>query len=374
MKIFLLIPSLEPGGAEGQLVLLANALARRGHQITVLQHAPGGALVRELVGVRVLDLGKRSRSGLPAALARLVALLRRERPDVLHGYLPVSNLLACVAGLFCPGVRIVFGLRASNMRMDDLGLAGRLAYGLERRLSPLAALIIVNSRAGLEHAKANGFPWRKLALVPNAVDAIRCEPDSAAAARLRQAWGVPQDAMLIGVVARMDPMKDQLGFVHAAAILARSHPDSRFVLVGGGLEDYARQVRAAIEATGLGERFTLTGKLSGMPGVYAALDVLCQSSAYGEGFPNVVAEALCSGTPCVVTGVGDAPELAALAGRAALVVPPGDPSALAQGLADMLQRNANEPEVLRHEAQSALADFSPEILAKNTEELLQLLI
>lgn len=367
MKILFLIPSLERGGAEGQLALLANGLAARGHLVSVAVLSGGGALEGNLVGVRLIDLGKRSRAGLPRALARLVGLVRSERPDILHGYMPTANILSTLVSAFSPDMRLVFGLRVSDIALRDLGLAGRLAYGLEARLAPRADLVIANSQSGSRHARGLGFPADRLVVVPNAVDAEHCRFDAEAGQRLRAEWGVEPGQRLVGLPARMDPMKDQLGFVQAAAGLAARMPELRFVLVGGGLEGYATRVRALAAELGLGGRVLFAGQRADMPAVYSALDVLCLCSAYGEGFPNVVAEGLSCGTPCVVTAAGDAALLAAAAGDAGLAVSPGNPEVLADALAEMLGRVESRGLELRRLAVEAVREYSPQALAERTE-------
>lgn len=367
MKLLFLIPRLDPGGAERQLVLLANGLARRGHEVTVAALSPGGALEQDLRGVRLTDLGKRGRRDIPRTLAALVRLVRRERPDILHGYLGTANILAALAGLFLPGPRLVFGVRASDMDLADLGFAERLAYRLERLLSRRADLIIVNSRAGRDHAAACGFPSERLAVVPNAVDPAAFRPDPEARARMRALWDVREGQPLVGLVGRMDPMKDQLGFVRAAALLAARRPEARFVLVGGGREGYAARVRAAVRELGLEDRIRLEGPRPDMPAVYPALDVLCLASAYGEGFPNAAAEAMACGVPCVVTDVGDA---ALVVGASGMVAPPRDPSALAAALEAMLGRIEREGPAASRLARERAAAFTTEALAERTEKVL----
>jgi len=151
-------------------------------------------------------------------------------------------------------------------------------------------------------------------------------------------------------------------------------PGARFVLVGSGQPEYSRRVRALIDELGLGARVVLAGQRADMPAVYSALDVLCLNSAYGEGFPNVVAEALACGTPCVVTDVGDAALLANAAGAAGLVVPPGKPEELAVALAEMLGRADRQGPEVQRQALAAVLAYTPEALAQRTETLLEQLL
>lgn len=374
MKIALVIPSLAQGGAEGQLVLLANGLARRGHEVLVVPLAGGGALESALRDVRLIDLGKRSKFDLPRTYRRLTALLLRERPDVLHSYLPTANILAGLCGALFPRTRVVFGLRASNVNMADLGASGRLAYGLERLMAHRASLIIANSIAGMRHAVSLGYPVGRLRVVHNAVDPAQFTSSPEAASALRALWGVQADETLVGVPARLDPMKGHLDMVRAAELALPQHPGMRFAFIGGGQAGYTAHVQERIASAGLLNRIVMPGPLADMGAGYAAMDMLCLPSAYGEGFPNVVAEGLTCGVPCVVTEVGDSPLLAQAANQAGIVVPPSNPQALAQGLCEMARRLDAQHEALAAQARTAAAGFSPERLARHTEALLQELL
>jgi glycosyltransferase involved in cell wall biosynthesis len=334
MRLLLSIPSLAAGGAERQFAALASGLAARGHQVTALTLGPGGPLAQELGGARHLSLGKASRSGLPRAVLALAGLLRHLAPDAHYAFLPGACVPAGLATLLAPGPRLVFGVRASGLR--GLPPAGRLLRWLEARLSRRAALVIANSRAGHEDCLARGFPAERLAVAANGIDTARFRPERALGAALREQWGAGDPATpLVGMAARLDPMKDHATFLTAAAALARRMPEVRFVCVGGGGEGYARSLRLRAQELGLAERLVWAGPRADMERVYNALDVCCLCSAYGEGFSNALGEAMACGVPCAATNVGDAADV--IGGTGALV-PPGRPEELAKALCGLLER------------------------------------
>jgi len=118
--------------------------------------------------------------------------------------------------------------------------------------------------------------------------------------------GIPDDAFVIGNVARVDRMKDHATLIDALMTVARSHGSTHFLLAGANVElgtPVFTKLLAAPEMTG---RFHLLGVRRDVPDLLAALDLYVQSSAFGEGFPNVVAEAMASAVPAIVTNVGDA--------------------------------------------------------------------
>jgi glycosyltransferase involved in cell wall biosynthesis len=150
---------------------------------------------------------------------------------------------------------------------------------------------------------------------------------------VRSELGVAEDQPLIGRVGRLAPQKDYPTFLRAAALVATSRPEARFLCVGEGNPELSAQLRLLASQLGLDSRVHWSTGRDDMSAVYSALDVCVSSSAYGEGTPNVVAEAMACGVPCVVTDVGDS---AWTVGETGVVVPPGDAEALARGIESVL--------------------------------------
>ena len=370
MNILFLTRSLHVGGAERQLVSLASGLHARGHQVAVAVFYSGGPLDAELTatGVPLLDLKKKGRWDTAAFLASLIRLVRKVRPDILHGYLGTPNVLTVLLKPFCPGVRMVWGVRASNMDLSCYDRTSRFNYLLERRLARFANKIIVNSEAGLAYAASVGFPEETMVVVHNGVDVKRFCPDAEAGKAVRREWEVKDDERLIGHVARMDPMKDHPAFLRAAGILAEERPAARFVCVGDGSEPRQRELRDLAKNLGLGDRLIWAGPRADIPAVFNALDILCSSSLYGEGFPNVLGEGMACGVPCVATDVGDS---ALVLGETGLVVPPGAFQLLAEALEQTALTLPNEKETLAQRTRKRIvAHFSREEMIRRTEEIL----
>ncbi len=178
-------------------------------------------------------------------------------------------------------------------------------------------------------------------------------------------WGIPSGSRLIGMAGRLDPMKDHATFVRAAQILALRRPDTHFVCVGEGLEPYRSAALATLKSAGLGSRFQWRGQVRDMPAFYSSLDLLTSSSAFGESFSNVAAEAMACGVPCVLTDVGDARDIV---GPTGVIVPPRDPEALAEAWEAMLDRTG--PELSAACRQRIEEGFSVERLVTATEQAL----
>jgi glycosyltransferase involved in cell wall biosynthesis len=172
-----------------------------------------------------------------------------------------------------------------------------------------------------------------MTVIPNGIDVDRFRPCRESGRRLRAEWNVPASSTLVGIVGRLDPMKGHPVFLDAAARLAAGRPNLEFVCVGDGGSAYRAELQESAARLGVAGRVKWTPHVADMPAVYNALDVLCSASIYGEGFPNVVGEAMACGTPCVVTDVGDSGRVLDCS---LLTAPPGDAQSLAARLATLL--------------------------------------
>jgi glycosyltransferase involved in cell wall biosynthesis len=174
-----------------------------------------------------------------------------------------------------------------------------------------------------------------MVVIPNGYDVGTFRPDFGARAIVRKALGLSEDAPIIGMVARFDPQKDHRTFIRAAQMLHRDRPDAHFLLCGMEVTWENQELARWIDDAGLRTHCHLLGRRDDdIANVTAALDIASLSSSYGEGFPNVVSEAMCCSVPCVVTDVGDA---ALIVGPTGIVVPPRNPEALAAAWRTMLE-------------------------------------
>lgn len=355
-SILFLIRRLDAGGAERQLVTLAQGLAAVGHRVAVISLYPGGALEGELsgTGVRLMSAEKRGRWHFVAPLVRLARLLRQERPQILHSYLPVANILGLMLRPLVPGLRVVWGLRGTLSDAQGYDRLRGLSFALERRLSKGPDLIIANSDRGRRLARDWGYPAGRLIMVPNGIDTSRFKPDPRARAQQRAAWRLADEAPVVGIVARIDPMKDYDTFLAAARIAATQRDDLRFVVIGDGPPDRRRTFDARVRQLGLDGRVLSERFRPDIEAVYNALDIATLTSSHGEGFPNVLAEAMACGIPCVSTDVGDA---AQIIGEADLIVRPRDAAALAHSWLALLDRLAEDPELKATVRQRVIDDF-----------------
>lgn len=374
IRLVFVIGALTRGGAERQLTLLVTGIDRNRFAVTVVTLTDGGALrgeIEALDGVAVVSLRKRGRWDIVAPLWRLVRLARAVRPHIVHGYLDATNVVSLLTGKLA-GAQVVWGLRASNVHFANYDQRWVWIHRLAGWLSRFADLIVVNSHAGKHHHVSEGFCGKRMLVIPNGFDTEQFRPDEVAGRRMRGTWGIAEDETLIGLVARLDPMKDHDSFLRAASLLLQERRNVRFVCVGDGPAPHRQELLSLAAELGVGDRVIWAGELQDMSAVQNALDIATSASAYGEGFSNAIGEAMACGVPCVVTDVGDS---AALVGSTGLVVQPGRPTALVTAWTRLLDMAPDERKALGRAARDRVSnEYSIQQLVARTESALTSLV
>jgi glycosyltransferase involved in cell wall biosynthesis len=372
VKLVLLIRSLGVGGAERQLVALAANLDRNIFDLTVLTLYSGGELLEELTraGVPVVSLNKKGRWDLWSVTVQLVRVLCKLQPNILHSYLTGQNVLAVMASAALPKTRIVWGVRASKLDSRHRDWLSLVNCRLELWLSRFPDLVISNSVAAKNYHLAAGFAGAPVVVIPNGIDTERFVPDRQSGLRCRALWRVPDDSFVVGLVGRLDRLKDHGTFLRAAAIFARNQADAKFVCIGGGPDDYLAELHQVTAQLGLSNRVLWLGSLNDMCSAYNALDICC-SSSFGESLPNAIAEAMACAVPCVVTDVGDS---ALVVGDTGVVVPPRNPQALAAGWVALADRMTQDPQLGNAARARIESRLSLSALIRDTSEALLALL
>jgi glycosyltransferase involved in cell wall biosynthesis len=201
-----------------------------------------------------------------------------------------------------------------------------------------------------------------MVVIPNGIDTERFFFDPISRVQLRSEWGVTNEEKLIGLVGRLDPVKDHQTFLEAAAMLIGKGLRLRVVCIGDGPADYEASLKTVAESLGLNPYITWIKSRINVSPVYSALDLLV-SSAYLEGFSNVIGEAMACGVPCVVTDVGDS---RLIVGDQGFVVPPKDSKSLFSAMEKSLHIK-HDPSLIR---KRIVDHFSANILVSHTENLL----
>ncbi len=331
-----LITGLEKHGAEHQLMRLVQASKDSSFQHSIVSMMSLDRLdaKQQLRGVDVQTL--EMQRGVPSliGLVRLVKLLRRRRPQILHCWMYHANLLGLLAGKLAHVRHIVWGIRGSELDFSYYRRLTRCVVALGARLSRLPDAIVCNSAAGRRAHERYRYYSGKMYSIPNGFDLQNFRPDQEARRSVRAELGLDPKAFVIGLIARLDPMKDHATFFKAARLLSRRYPSTRFLLAGTEVTWENAQVSRMLFENGLNGVVHLLGCRDDVPRLTAGLDIASSSSAFGEGFSNAIGEAMACQVPCVVTDVGDS---ALIVGDTGRVVPPRSPEALARAWAELIE-------------------------------------
>lgn len=364
IRIVHVITGLNVGGAERMLWKLLAHSDRSRFDMRVLSLLDGGRLAEEIrrLDIPVTHLGIQSPGGAFKALFRLRRYLRAAPPDILQGWMYHGHLAAWCGRLLMEGrVPLIWGVRQSLYDLSREKRVTALVIRFCARISKAATRILYNSETARGHHERIGYAPLHGDTIPNGFEVDVFRPDDGARAALRHELGLEKEALLVGMVARFDPMKGHANFLDAIARLATQCTSLHFVLIGNGVDRENPLFARMSDQPGVSGRIHCLGERRDIPALTAALDVAVIPSI-SEGFANAIGEAMSCGVPCVVTDVGDSASVVAGTGR---VVPPADPVALAHAISELLQLPGEERRRLGLQArQRVIEKFSIEAVVK----------
>ncbi|MDP9340574.1 MAG: glycosyltransferase family 4 protein [Actinomycetota bacterium] len=317
-------------GAGGNTLVSALGMDPRRYEVWVAACEGGDLWARaEAAGIRTVKL-RRFRDHISpledlGVLAQLVALIRRERFSIVHTHSAKGGFLGRLAAWGCGTPVIVHTTHGPSFHEFMSPARRKLYIGLDRLARPMTDRFLDVAPSVVRQAVETRIARPgSIAVVPSAVemDGIPAESDPS----VRPELGLPPGAPVVGTVGRLDFQKAPLDFVRMAAVVARTRPDARFVMVGDG--ELADQARAEAARLGVDVLFTFTGFRPDAARIASAFDVFVVSSLY-EGLGRSLTEALASGRPVAATAVNGVPDLIEH-GATGLLAPPRDPEALAR--------------------------------------------
>jgi len=323
-RILYLITELDIGGAEKNLFRLAVALKERGWDVEVACLSGHGEVGKWLadrgIAVHYVEMGAKLRLGW---FVRLVKLIRRVKPDILHTFLFHANVAGRLANFFAgaptvvSSVRVAERRRASHLYMDFL-------------TQTLMDREVCVSEGVREHTHARAhIGWEKLVVIANPVEPLQpTRPREAMRAQL----GVANADKLVLSIGRLDVQKGYEYLVEAAACVIAAHDNVRFIVAGEG--DRRKTLEDEITRRGIANRFKLPGWRRDIADLYNAADIFVLPSLW-EGMPNSVLEAATFALPIIATAVEGTREVIEDT-RTGLLVPPRDSGALWETLEELL--------------------------------------
>lgn len=309
-KILHIITGLGDGGAEGVLSRLCLFDDSSKHiVISLMGDGKYGPILRG-DGVEVICLGLgQSRFSLRAFL-NLIKIIKKKQPDVVQTWMYHADLIGGLAARLAGIKNIFWGIRHSTLEPGKSKRSTILIAKLCAHLSyVIPKKIICCAHDALNVHRRLGYSKNKLVVIKNGYDLNKFKPDLEAGLKIRDEFQIKHDEFLIGTIGRYDPQKDHLNLLKSLNVLLLQNLKFKCILVGKGLTAENKTLANDITRLNLANNIVLAGTRGDVPAIMNALNLHVLPSAYGEGFPNVVAEAMACETPCIATDVGDAREI-----------------------------------------------------------------
>jgi len=366
VRILNVVPTLMCGGTENQFMTLARQLDPRRFEIEFACLRRWGPFVQEVTDrkMALTEYPVRTFRSIQALRqqARLARHITRNRIDIVHAYNFYGNVFAV------PPARLVAPVVIASIR-DRAPYLTPMQKRVQRWACQFADCILVNADAVRGWLIGEGYNESKIAIIRNGVDLTRFTAP-ADPARIRRELALPVDAPLVVVVSRLTQQKGLEQLLAATALLRERHPDARVLIVGETAPHdaaYLGELQRLAERHRVADRVIFTGLRSDIPAVLAAAAVAVMPSL-NEALSNVLLESMAAGAPTVATRVGGTPE-ALIDGTTGLLVPPGEPRAIADAVSRLLTDRVLADRLGRDARDVIREHFSVEHMVSATETL-----
>ncbi len=334
MTLLFPITDLPRDGAQRQLLELVKGLDKKRFRPVVLTFRSGGSMEAEFKAiprVRLISLERKKKSDF-LYVFKVLRLLRRLEADVVQPFLTPATFYGLIPALLShTPVKIVTERSGIGLRNAPLGY--RLYLRAEDFLTRYADIVVANSEAGREYLIKRGIAPERVKVIYNGLNVTRLNSNGKDVERIRQALGLPTGGQVVGIMARLFPVKRHDIFLQAAALVNQAIPETRFAIVGDG--PWRSYLEALSQKLGLESKVAFLGEQREVGPYLAAFDVAALTSET-EGCSNSVLEAMAVGKPVVATDVGGNRELIDN-GETGFLVPFGDPKALSEAIIRLLR-------------------------------------
>lgn len=309
-KILFIIVDFEIGGAQNALVRHINLLSAKKCKIFVVSLTGKGNLKNKInnKNVEFYDANLGKNLNLFLSILKLFRYIKKVSPDIVHSWMYHADLMGGIIAKIASVPKIIWGVRSADFLNQNTKITLRLTFKLCVLISRVVPhLVIYNSNKGASFHKIAGYRAGKSLVVPNWIDCEEFKPCTETKSFLLGKLKITESKKIIGIVARLDHLKNLLGFIEFAHLLSQTNDDYLFVMIGEGIVDN-HDINQMIKKKKLADKVFTLPSCDKINKIISAFDATIITSI-SEAFPNVMIESLACGVPCFSTNVGDAKQI-----------------------------------------------------------------
>ena len=337
------ISGLHVGGAEQMLYRLVKHHSQLGNKCAVVSLGSRGDFGERITrsGVELHTLGmRRGQTPSLAHLRHLQKIVRTLGPSIIQGWMYHGNLAASFSIISRPrSIPVVWNIRQSLGPSSEESRRTRRVITAGKILSRLPSGIIYNSRQSLDQHTQLGYQNSNSLFIPNGFQAEELKKSQTKRSLLRAKYGIGFNTRVIVHIGRLHLKKDHKTFLKAFAKVLQCRPHVRLLMAGRGVSVETAMFREAMQSASFKKAAVLLGENNDVNGVLSASDIFVSSSSWGEGFSNVLGEAMAHGLACISTNVGEASAMLYESGE---ICAPSDAEALADSMVRMIDESNDQ--------------------------------
>lgn len=350
-KIVHIITDLATGGAQMMMYKLLKNIDLNKYQIEVISMIDNGVIGEQIqaLGIQVHTLNIKKTHPNPLAIIKAIKICSNSH--IIQTWMYHADLFGFIIAQWVKPKKIIWGIRHSTFDNSDKKSTVFIAR-INAALSKYVNHIISCSERAVYVHQQLGFNISNMIVIPNGFEVDRFCKRSESKKMLCDELDLLEDTIIIGRVARWHPMKDYEALFKAISLL---QDYSNFVLIccGENIDNANEELRTLLLNNNIRDRVKLLGNRVDMEHIMSATDIHVSSSLTGEGFPNVLGEAMACEVPCVTTDVGDS---AFVVGDTGEVVEPGDYKELAKAIKKIIDMSEDERRALGLKARQRIIE------------------
>lgn len=369
LKIVHLITGLGSGGAEHMLFKLVTNMDSTKFTNIVVSLSDKGFWGDRITGagIQLHCLGLKNFQNMPLAILKLLKLIDKLKPDILQTWLYHADFFGTLAGYIVDIPITIWNIRCSRLDSANYSFTSGILPRLLSKISKRPNQIIANSQVGLNDHRQAGYEPQNWQLIPNGFDVDIYIPSVENNNELRKKLAISSEDIVIGFVARNDYKKGHEFFFRNISQMQFDFSQIHILIIGRGFKDESLQFMDIIQNSKVNiENIHFLGEQGELYKLYPAFDFLVLPSLYGEGFPNVLGEAMSCAVPCIASDSGESKKII---GETGFVFEAGNNDEFKKVFKSMVEKTKLERNVLGKQARKRILDlYSIDAIVKKYEE------